>query len=226
MAFFDSVSKKITEKGQSAVKKTKEFAEITRINSMISNEERNVNNNYLQIGKLYFSMHSDNCEDEFSDLIMSIKDSEKKITNYREQIQTIKGIVKCLNCGAEVPNGSSFCSSCGAPMPKKTIENDIDDGFVACSNCGSYVKNDLRFCIHCGNPMNTITENKITTIKMCPNCGEETTEEDILFCISCGTKLVEKNNDQTPSEKRCTNCDFITTDDEIMFCTECGSKLV
>ena len=85
MAFFD----KISEKGQNAKKKTKDFVEVQKINSMISDEERNINNNYLQIGKLYVSMHSGDCDEEFKGMIESVRESEKKIADFKEQIQTI-----------------------------------------------------------------------------------------------------------------------------------------
>ena len=35
MAFFDSLSKKVTQVGQTTIQKTKEFAEVTRVNSLI-----------------------------------------------------------------------------------------------------------------------------------------------------------------------------------------------
>lgn len=226
MAFFD----KISEKGQNAKKKTMDFVEVQKINSMISDEERSINNNYLQIGKLFTSMHSNDCEEEFKGMIDSIRQSEKKISGYKEQIQTIKGIVRCEKCGSEVSINSAFCNSCGAPMPKRTPEKKIDENMVICPGCGNSVKKGLRFCTRCGNPMQDIIQSQSSQdeliIKVCPKCGEETDESDSVFCNSCGTRLIEKGSAPIIAEKKCPNCGFTTTDEEIAFCTECGSKLI
>lgn len=226
MAFFD----KISEKGQNAKKKTKDFVEVQKINSMISDEERNINNNYLQIGKLYVSMHSGDCDEEFKGMIESVRESEKKIADFKEQIQTIKGIVRCEKCGAEVSIQSAFCSSCGAPMPKRVPEKKLDENMVICPGCGNTVKKRLRFCTRCGHPMQDLIQPQPSQdeliIKVCPKCGEETDESDSVFCNSCGTRLIEKGSAPIIAEKKCPNCGFTTTDEEIAFCTECGSKLI
>ena len=126
MAFFDRLTKTVTEASQKTLAKTKELADTSRLSVMIAEQERLINNQYLQIGKLYVSIHKDNYEEDFSDMFASIADAEAKISDYRKQIQDIKGVQCCDKCGAEVPNGSAFCSSCGAPMPKEPVAEPTD----------------------------------------------------------------------------------------------------
>lgn len=250
MAFFDELGKKISQTGQSAVKKTKDMAEVAKINSMISDEEKSINNNYYQIGKLYTSMHANDCESDFKGMIDSICESEKKIAEYKEQVQLIKGVVKCEKCGGEVSINSAFCNSCGAPMPKRVSVQQQDESMVKCSKCGKYVKKGMRFCTSCGNPMQQSTnvpsvaevvENQIEKIhRRCPNCGFETDDHETIFCNECGTKMSDVSSNYTytdissksnsisnsvPKVKKCTNCGFETSDNETDFCTECGTKL-
>ncbi|MDD5924076.1 MAG: zinc ribbon domain-containing protein [Clostridia bacterium] len=223
MAFFE----KISEKGQNAVKKGKDFAEITKINSLISDEKKNVNNNYFQIGQLYTQMHANDCEEEFKGMIASIVESENKIAKYKEQIQTIKGIVKCEKCGAEVSNGSAFCNCCGAAIPKKAVEPVVDEDSVACPNCGRAVKKGMRFCTGCGSPMQSLKQQHDTAERICPNCGEKTSDIESAFCNHCGSRLEGTVSVNSPSNiKHCPNCGFSTDDTEIDFCTECGAKLI
>lgn len=172
----------------SAVQKTKDMAEISKINSMISDEEKNINNNYYQIGKLFVSLHSNDCENEFKGMVDSVQQSIKKISEYKEKVNLIKGLVRCEKCGCEVPVNAAFCSSCGAQMPKRVV---VDDQKTKCENCGNYVKKGMRFCTFCGSPMTInqlqpVVENKPET-KRCPNCGFETTDSETAFCTSCGT---------------------------------------
>lgn len=194
MAFFDELGKKISSAGQSAVQKTKEMADIARINSAISDEEKKINNNYYQIGKLYVAKYPADFEEDFSGMIFAIKDSEIKIREYRQQIQDTKGVVHCEKCGAEVAKNIAFCSSCGSPMPKQS--NPINDAnLVKCSGCEQMVSRNTRFCTSCGKPMVDILQSQSTgqnvdqsAIKKCAICNAEIIE-DIDFCTECGAKL-------------------------------------
>ncbi len=194
MAFLDKLSKTVTEASQKTIAKTKELADTSRLNSMISEEEKVITNQYFQIGKLYVSIHKDDFEDDFARMIGSIAEAEAKIKDYKKQIQDIKGIQRCEKCGAEVPSDAAFCSSCGATMPK--IQALVSDDYVKCENCGTEVKKGMRFCTSCGKPMEVVavapvvTETEIETAqeKICPNCGAKA-DDGLAFCTECGTKL-------------------------------------
>lgn len=196
MAFFDNLGKKASEATAKAMQKVQELSETTRLNSLISDEEKKVNNTYYQIGKLYVSLHGEACEEEFAGMIASIFESEQKISNYRMQIQDLKKVQRCEKCGAEVARGVAFCSSCGAPMPK--AEPAVKDDCMTCKSCGAVVKRGMRFCTSCGKPMSatpvaqlvsdTTEIEKTAPEKTCPSCGAKTTE-DVAFCTECGAKL-------------------------------------
>lgn len=198
MAFFDKLSKTVTEASQKTIAKTKELADTSRLNSLISDEEKTITNQYFQIGKLYVSLHKDDYEDDFAGMIAAIADAEAKIRDYKNQIQDIKGVQRCEKCGAEVANGAAFCSSCGASMPK--IQAPVAADVVKCENCGTEVKKGMRFCTSCGKPMQSIMAAPVVTVvepeatvevaqeKVCPNCGAKI-EDGVAFCTECGTKL-------------------------------------
>lgn len=192
MAFFDDLGKKVSEAGQKTIQKTKEFSDTSRLNSMISDEEKRINNNYYQIGKLYVALRGNSYEEDFATMISAIYESELKIKEYKKQIQDIKGVQRCEKCGAEVPREAAFCSSCGVAMPKILVANTEE--YIKCENCNAIVKKGMRFCTACGKPMElntaTITENnmQVNSEKQCQNCGAKV-ESDLAFCTECGTKL-------------------------------------
>lgn len=195
MALLDSLGKKASETTAKAMQKAKELSETASLNSMISDEEKKINNNYFQIGKLYASLHQHDCEEAFAGMLSSIIESEGKISDYRQQINDLKGVIRCEKCGGEVPRGVSFCSSCGSPMP--VAETVITADCVRCENCGTSVKREMRFCTSCGKPMaqpafqkspNMMEAETESVGKACPGCGI-VVADDSAFCTECGVAL-------------------------------------
>lgn len=76
----------------------------------------------------------------------------------------------CPHCGSEIPEGQSFCSSCGKSLTR------------ACPGCQKEVPLALEFCPHCGSKMDAVP-----TVT-CPKCGKQM-KADAAFCVSCGTSL-------------------------------------
>ena len=238
MAFFDEIGKKLSQTGQMAFQKTKEMADIAKLNSNITEEEKKISNMYYQIGQLYVSLHEIDFDPDFEVLITQLKESSAKIEDLKKQIQDVKGVKRCTNCGAEIPNNSTFCSSCGAAVIQ---EKAVDiSNLVKCANCGKMVEKGMNFCTFCGSPM--VVANDEIKESICENCGAEL-NDGAAFCIKCGTpvkveaeetNLVEitespeniKNSYVAPEPviKTCANCGAVV-DDEAAFCSECGNKI-
>lgn len=161
MDYFNDLGRKVLETGQNVLQKTKSISDTGKLNSMISDEERKINNNYLKIGKLYFSIYKNEYEEKFSEMINAIKESEEKIQNYRKEIQDIKGIECCEICGSKVPKDAVFCSSCGGLINKKKISETMN--FTKCQNCGAMVSKNMRYCTACGKPIEIVIEGSNIT---------------------------------------------------------------
>lgn len=209
MAFFDDLGKKISQGSQSAVQKTKDMVEIAKLNSLISNEEKQWNNYCFQIGKLYVKIHRDQYEEAFASLMDALKKTEDKIVNYRKQVADLKGIIRCSKCGAEVPNTASFCNACGAPVAKPAptpVQNPpVDTTLIMCSSCGSALDKNTRFCTTCGAPvgnaMPQVTPEQMPAqqvaeptpeqpaVRQCTNCGAPV-PSDLQFCTMCGVQQI------------------------------------
>ena len=65
MTFFEKLGKKTSEATAKAVQKAQELSETTRLNSLIFDEEKRINNAYYQIVKLYVTLHREDGDDEF-----------------------------------------------------------------------------------------------------------------------------------------------------------------
>lgn len=151
MEFYANLGKKITQTSQGVVQKTKDTAETIRLNGMISDEEKRIANFYSKIGSIYFQLHADSYEPTFEQMILGIKEAQVKIENYSEQVKRLKGIVRCPNCGGEVPYGAPFCSSCGSKMNVQSAAAPAANSNVQrCVKCGVPLTPGTAFCTNCG----------------------------------------------------------------------------
>ena len=152
MGFLDDFSKKISSASQEAIAKTKDFADITKLNSNISDEKNKINAAYKEIGKMYFEAHSEDFEESYGELVGNIKASLEKIATFEQQIVEIKGVTKCPNCGAEVAKGAAFCTACGTAIPQAEVQAAPvqEEATKTCPNCGTVLKAGDAFCINCG----------------------------------------------------------------------------
>ena len=208
MAFFDELGKKITQTSQGVVQKTKDTAETIKLNGLISDEEKRITNFFNEIGRTYFELHADSYEPTFEQMILGIKESQAKIENYSEQVKRLKGVVRCPNCGGEVPYGAPFCSSCGSKM---NVQNSaapaVNNNVQRCVKCGVPLTPGTAFCTNCGtrveaapavpvaNPVvnnNPVAQAPVNTAapttKVCPTCGKEIAV-NAKFCIGCGSHI-------------------------------------
>lgn len=80
-------------------------------------------------------------------------------------------VIKCPNCGKELPATAKFCFECGTRI-ELLYENEI-----LCPTCGKKTPKG-NFCVECGSLL----------LSKCPNCGASLSVGS-KFCTECGTKL-------------------------------------
>ena len=147
MAFFEQIGKRLADAGQGVAQQTKNFADVTRLNSEISEKERKITQLYQTIGQTYYQNHSQAPEPEYRQAVEEIRALLTEIAQHQEEIKQIKGIVKCPGCGADVPLQAVFCNACGARMASRSPAPG--DG-VPCPACGALSPRGNRYCTHCG----------------------------------------------------------------------------
>ena len=117
MALFEEFGKKISGAGQGMAKQTKDYLEISRINAVISDQEKMIQQLYARIGEAYFRRHYQDPEAEEREAIEQIKGLYNEISRNKKAIDTVRGIIRCPRCGTEVPITMPFCGKCGLKMP-------------------------------------------------------------------------------------------------------------
>ena len=174
MAFWSDLGKKISDTTQSVVEKTKTSTDTMRLNGLISDEERNVQRIYAEIGKKYMELHGADGDPDFAGLLQEYQTSKAKMEEYRSQIRKNKHLLICAGCGAEIPETVLYCTKCGAenPVGKRLAEEqrqreeaeraareaDLQAAAVPptepqpefCARCGQPRTAGAMFCTFCG----------------------------------------------------------------------------
>ena len=75
MAFFDDLTKKVWKASQTTIQKTQNMAEIVKLNSQVSDEEKKMKELNTQIGALYVSKYKDAPEADFAALVEAVKEA-------------------------------------------------------------------------------------------------------------------------------------------------------
>ena len=90
MAFLNKLGKAIGDAAGSATEKAKDFAETTKLNNAISAEEKQINQYFLEIGKLVFEQERNNPESPLADAFGKITDSLRNVEELKRKITEIK----------------------------------------------------------------------------------------------------------------------------------------
>jgi len=141
MAFFDKVSRKISDFADDTSDKVKEFGKTNKLKTSISEEERKLEVAYIEIGKDYFEKNQNQEETAYVAAFAQIRESKAKILEMQAELDKIKEDTKdkiskrredaqkaeeepvsspvglpCPSCGFRSALNSRFCSECGKPL--------------------------------------------------------------------------------------------------------------
>lgn len=126
----EKISKTISETGKVVSEKTKLVGETARLNSKILSKEGVVRSNYSAIGEFYYNKYKDAPDEDIAETINDTTAALNAIDEMKAQLLSLKGAVKCVECGAECPIDNSYCGHCGAklvkPEPPKEEEPAVE----------------------------------------------------------------------------------------------------
>ncbi len=127
MSFLNDLGKKIGGAAEVAADKAKDLAEITKLTYDISAVQKQIEADYIEIGKQVFLLEKDDPESPVAELCQKIILAQQSVDSLNARIQQIKsegpaaaptasGKKFCQSCGAEVIGEGKFCQSCGTPL--------------------------------------------------------------------------------------------------------------
>ncbi|MCI8971531.1 MAG: zinc ribbon domain-containing protein [Oscillibacter sp.] len=125
MAFnFDELTRKAKDVANKAADRTKDAAELVKLNMAIAGEQKEIDKNYRAIGEWFVDEYEGEIPDAVREAVDAVNASKAKIAELEaskpvkeepaEAVEEAPAGKKCPICGAE--SDSKFCPQCGAPM--------------------------------------------------------------------------------------------------------------
>ena len=125
MAFnFDELTRKAKDVANKAADRTKDAAELVKLNMAIAGEQKEIDKNYRAIGEWCVDEYEGEIPDAVREAVDAVNASKAKIAELEaskpvkeepaEAVEEAPAGKKCPICGAE--SDSKFCPQCGAPM--------------------------------------------------------------------------------------------------------------
>ncbi len=147
-------SEKFNKMTQSAISKSKEVAEVTKLNLEISGFNQDLKELYTKAGQYVLENGIGAGDETLEDLAAQMLAIKNSIAADEEKIRAVKNINICPKCGASVSRSSRFCDQCGAEMvvavpQEETAAEEAPAGSV-CKNCGAPIEEGALFCGSCG----------------------------------------------------------------------------
>ena len=151
MAILETISETISSTGREIADKTKEISEIGKLKAKIASEEKVIRHTYYEIGKKFFESAPADVSEDFAPLFKLADEATENIKTFRAEINELKGVIVCEECGNLMDKGNLFCGKCGAKLP--IVEEDICD----CEECEC---DDCAECTECEAAADEVTDEK------------------------------------------------------------------
>jgi len=123
---FEKISGKLSKITKNVTDSTQQQLDVMKINLYIKREEAIIESAYKEIGKLYFNQNAPEKQEEYVEYIDTVREAKTKISEWKEKIAHMKGILFCNTCNQKIKGNMYFCPNCGTKI-SKLQEADTDN---------------------------------------------------------------------------------------------------
>lgn len=130
MSIIDGLTKKVATTAKTAVRKSGDIVEVTKLNMSVNSEEDKIHKSYFELGRAVYELFKNG--EEFVEaakaICEQIKVYEDNIKEIKLKILGLKNIKECPSCQMELDMEVAFCPKCGAkqeiPQIKEKSEGE------------------------------------------------------------------------------------------------------
>ncbi len=109
---FSDLGKKLSKLGQDTKNGVQKMSDSVSISNRISAEKKSLERLYAAIGEAVYKESPDIPKEGLEDEWAAVKVAYANIASLGEQLDHVKGIIYCPNCGRPADKGDKFCAKC------------------------------------------------------------------------------------------------------------------
>lgn len=123
----NEITEKVNKITSTITSKAQETIDLAKLQSAIQKAKQDSEENYKEIGRIYYENFALEENELFAEQIAKIKENDAKVVALQEQVHQLKGTKVCDDCGRELKNNMSFCPYCGNKLEEETVEETVDE---------------------------------------------------------------------------------------------------
>ena len=151
MDFLNEFTKRFSNVARSVTEKSKEGAEITRLNGEVRAAQEALEQLYARYGRLCYLRQAGGGDARAEEeLAVRIRAGELRLEELTRRRDAAREFKRCLGCGAVHPREAKFCSACGKRLPDEAPRPEPVDEGEYCPNCGALREGGEPRCPVCG----------------------------------------------------------------------------
>ena len=110
---FSDLGKKLSKLGQDTKNGVQKVSDSVSISNRISQEKKSLERLFALIGEAVYKENPETPKAGLEDEWAAVKVAYANIASYTDQLNHVKGIIYCPNCGRPAASGDKFCAKCG-----------------------------------------------------------------------------------------------------------------
>lgn len=95
------------------IDKSRQVVDLTKIGVKIDKEEKNIEQLYANLGRVFYQVNKEAPEVMYEDLFRTIAGANKQLAYLKQELDTVRGLKHCVSCNSELEVSDLFCSVCG-----------------------------------------------------------------------------------------------------------------
>lgn len=227
MEFFDKLSANLANAGRTVSQSAKNFSDTNSLKREISNEKRNIQQKYAEIGQLYYEKYNNDPGCEFFAEVDAILTSMRHIESLESEIQEVQARRPEL-----------------VPVPDtKPAEPRVRPSAMVCMQCGQTYDTTQIFCANCGQKLtpqyptaaaaaaapDQTAEDVTAAAPAAPETSDAPAAPETPAALETpAAPETEQPAKEMPADANaphfCPNCGAEAQSDSV-FCAQCGTKL-
>ncbi len=118
---FDEIGKTLRQLGRDTVSSVQKMNEARQASGRLSDARKTVDRLYAELGKAVYEQYGSAPLAGLEEQLEKITEAKKTVELREKEVQAVKGVAICPNCGKEAAKGEKFCSACGTKLPEIEI---------------------------------------------------------------------------------------------------------